>query len=86
MRYYKDEIPSQYKKYYSFKKKIINSYWMLNEKGWKMVKKDIIDKNDLVSTCGTEGANPKFLCSDCGNCLKHYFSTVERLKSGKLAQ
>jgi len=80
MRYYKDEVPKKFKKYYTFKKKIINSYWLLNEKGWKKVRKRIIDKNDLVYTCGTEGDNAKFLCRDCGNCLREYFATVERIK------
>ena len=36
--------------------------------------------NALVHSCGTEGAEGGSACKNCGNCLREYFATMERLR------
>lgn len=79
MRYYNNAIPEEYKQFYVYKKKILNSYFMLNENGWKAWQ-NVINTYKNVFTCGKEGDNSSFLCSECGNCLREFFATRSRMK------
>lgn len=79
MRYYRLSLPEAHAHYYTFRKNIQNSYWKIARDGWEMVMGRY--KNDSwVYSCGSEGEGGNFLCSHCGNCLREYFATMERLQ------
>jgi hypothetical protein len=72
MAYYTLDVPEEYKHCYEFKKRTLNSYWVLKEEYWNQ----IINKyqNDrLVYTCGKTSS--AYSCSHCGNCIREYFNT-----------
>jgi hypothetical protein len=79
MAYYKEDIPEEYSSLYTYKKRTTNSYYVLNEKGRKAIV-DLEDKNPFVYECGYKGT---FSCSRCGNCLREYYNTKERLRNGE---
>ncbi len=75
MAYYNFTLPPEHQDNYEWKKRTINSYWVL-----KKCKQDeileLFSDNFLVYSCGYKGSHPCFLC---GNCLREYFATKERL-------
>lgn len=80
MAYYDLEVPDEYKKYYIFKKRTLNSYWVIRSETWKGIM-DKYWKNPNVYSCSKiEGELGSRACSRCGNCLREYFATMERLR------
>lgn len=89
MRYYFTPIPEEYKSDYIFKKKIMNEYWMIKTDAWRKIMARY-ENNKYVSSCGKiEGGREKkgeeslkdvYKCRYCGNCLREYFATMERLR------
>jgi hypothetical protein len=78
MAYYNETIQKEHKKFYSFRKRTTNSYWVINPDVWD----DIMNKyseNQFVYSCG-KNANT-FKCSRCGTCLREYYYTKERVRS-----
>ena len=78
MAYYTESIPRFHKHKYEFRKRTVNSYWCLKSKYWEK----IIDKykdNMLVYSCGIRYGKT-ISCKYCGNCLREYYSTMEKLK------
>jgi hypothetical protein len=74
LAFYETPIPALHKDFYEFRKHILNDYWC--------IKSEIhaeVEHNPLVYTCG-RGATS--LCKDCGNCLRNYYKTKERLGNG----
>lgn len=82
MRYYTDtdEIRKESEDYYACKKRIMNRYWCITDKGIENVSNQFKD-NSLVYLCG--GPKESLLCKSCGNCLREYFATKERMNSKK---
>jgi hypothetical protein len=76
MAYYNDTIPEDHAKYYTFRKRTLNAYWVITQQGWDFVKDRYCD-NNLVYTCGKDSDTHS--CSRCGNCLREYFATKTRL-------
>jgi len=75
MAYYGESIPEGHENSYTFRKRTLNSYWVITPEAWD----GIVDRyrgNFLVYPCGKD-ANT-FGCKHCGNCLREYFSTVSR--------
>jgi len=79
MAYYNEEetIPQEHKRYYKFKKRTLNSYWVLTQEGFDLITCHFID-NPYVYTCG-KNANTH-PCQRCGNCIREYFNTKERMR------
>lgn len=77
MAYYTESIPDGHKEYYSYRKRTMNSYWVITQEAWNMVV-NRYTSNSLVYTCGKD-ANT-FACYRCGNCIREYFATMERMK------
>lgn len=82
MRYYNLDVPEEFKSFYKFKKKTLNSYWCLMDEGYEYIMNlDWIKNNKWVYSCSKEGLNGFFECHRCGNCLREYFYCKEKLKN-----
>ena len=77
MAYYTDTV--KHPQYYEWKKRTLNSYWVLKCETRHFIE-DTFYENSLVYTCGWRGT---FACHRCGNCLREYFATMERLSPFK---
>lgn len=77
MAYYLDEVPGEYKSWYVFKKRTLNSYWCLTQGGWTALSLRDWANKTLVYTCGKDAA--VYSCARCGNCLREYYATKERM-------
>jgi len=83
MNYYKQIIPKDHLVHYEKKQRILNVSWSLKYSTWKFLMSRY-NFNPLVHSCGVEGLTTESkLCKNCGNCLREYFNTMERMKNGK---
>ncbi|MFA5394986.1 MAG: hypothetical protein WC346_03105 [Methanogenium sp.] len=80
MAYYSEEsIPIQSKHCYIYRKRTLNSYWAITTDAWERVMARY-KYNKWVYSCGKiEGEKGVTGCRFCGNCLREYFATMERL-------
>ena len=76
MAYYTLSIPPSYQKYYEWKKRTINSYWVLKRDSQEDIISHYLD-NPYVYSCGIKG---QYSCSFCGNCIREYYNTKERMR------
>ena len=76
---YHDETSVMIRHYYEKRMRIINPYWAITHEGWKRVMRRY-EFNRWVYSCGREGITS--LCRFCGNCLREYFATMERMREG----
>ena len=79
MAYYTTTVPEEHQGSYTYKKRTTNSYWVLNREEQKRIM-DLFDDNPLVHECGYKGTHS---CKHCGNCLREYFATKERMEMKK---
>lgn len=75
-----DKIPQDHRRNYTLRKRTLNEYWAITHQAWKMVM-DRYSENPLVHSCGREGVSGGSGCKSCGNCLREYFATMERLRN-----
>ena len=80
MAYYGETVPPEYAPDYSWRQRTLNSYWVITPDAWDRVK-DRHHNNPLVYTCGKD-ANTH-ACSRCGNCLREYFATKEKMRNAE---
>lgn len=81
MAYFTTPIPKDHEKYYTFRKRTLNDYWAITTAAWEMVMSRY-KYNKWVYSCGKiEGELGTTACRHCGNCLREYFATMERLHS-----
>lgn len=78
MAYYETPIPKQERVHYEWRERMLNSYWAIKNTSWRMIMQRFAD-NPLVYSCGHEGIST--LCKHCGNCLREYHATKERLRT-----
>ena len=76
MAYYTETIPELHKEKYSWKKRTLNSYWVLNLDEQDKIM-NMFKMNPLVYPCGVKGQHA---CSYCGNCIREYFNCTERMR------
>lgn len=74
MAYFDSKIP---KEHYTFQKRTLNSYWVLTAKAWETIIKHYSLNNKWVYTCGKN--SNVHACKHCGNCLREYFATMEKV-------
>ena len=82
MAYYdtQDKIPLVVRDFYVFRKRTLNSYNAITTEGWELVMRNF-KYNKWVHSCGKiEGEKGDTHCRFCGNCLREYFATMERLR------
>jgi len=96
MAYYQegDEIPDDIKirKFYYidgmkdayiFRKRTLNSYWAITTVAWEYIM-EIFKYNYWVYSCGKlEGEKGTYKCHRCGNCLREYFYTMEKMRKNE---
>ena len=75
MAYFTEKIPEEYRNCYEWKKRTLNSYWVLRREKINKIMDLFID-NPYVYSCGVKG---EFACKFCGNCIREYYNTKERL-------
>ena len=76
MAYYTETLPEGHKNNYEWRKRTLNSYWVLKREAQKEIEALFAD-NPLVYICGYKGQHA---CRFCGNCLREYYATKERLR------
>lgn len=82
MAYFTTPVRTGFEDYYIFRKRTLNSYWAITTDAWEQVASKY-KYNKWVSTCGKiEGEKGISGCRWCGNCLREYFATMERMQSG----
>jgi hypothetical protein len=66
---------------YVYRKRTLNSYWAITTAAWmRVMDKYRLDK--WVYSCGkVEGELGVSGCRYCGNCLREYHATVERMST-----
>lgn len=74
-----DKIPEDHRRNYTLRKRTLNEYWAITHDAWREVM-DHLGGNPLVHSCGTEDISGGSACRHCGNCLREYFATMERLR------
>lgn len=80
MAYFTTSIPEEYKNDYIFRKRTLNSYLAITSEAWERVFEPY-RYNKWVYTCGmAEGEKGTTSCRHCGNCLREYFTTLERME------
>jgi hypothetical protein len=78
MAYYTETIPVQYRQYYHYRQRTMNSYWVLKPEVWDTVIQQYRD-NPLVQTCGKDATT--YACRHCGGCLREYFACKVRMQA-----
>jgi hypothetical protein len=73
-------IPKDWRDYYVYKKRTLNKYWAITYLGFDYIK--ALVAGGFVYTCGSveQSGNHKTLCMTCGNCIREYYNTMERMK------
>ena len=74
-----NSIPSDHWQNYIVRKRTMNEYYAITTEAWRNIMKKYED-NLLIYSCGKiEGEKGKTGCKYCGNCLREYFATKERI-------
>jgi hypothetical protein len=82
MAYYdEDSIPPIDRKHYILRKRTLNSYYAITTEAWRAVMKLYEDEIRVYSCGKIEGEKGKTSCKYCGNCLREYFATVEKMQT-----
>jgi len=83
MAYYKTGIKAGYKADYIYRQRTLNPYWVIAAESWERVMARY-KGNKWVYACGKNADS--FACSRCGNCLREYFHTVQKMKLLQIKQ
>ena len=76
-----NSMSPEYRKDYVFRKRTLNSYWAITTKAWKEIM-ELNRHNIYVYSCGKiEGEKGETDCARCGNCIREFFVTKERMLS-----
>lgn len=79
MAYFKTSSTIKNPQDYTFRSRTLNPYWAITTEAWERVM-DRYKRNKWVYSCGKiEGEMGISLCRHCGNCLREYFATKERM-------
>ena len=72
------DIPTEHVCNYEFRKRTLNNYWAIRRSAWKAVM-DRYRDNRFVYSCGNESVSGGTACKVCGNCIREYYATRERM-------
>ena len=80
MAYFTLFVRPGHEKNYITRKRTLNSYWAITTEAWEKVMSKY-KYNKWVYSCGKiEGEKGTSGCRHCGNCLREYFATMERMR------
>jgi len=80
LAYYTGKIPEHHQGNYIERKRTLNTYQAITTAAWRRVMA-LYEDNPWVHSCGKiEGEKGSTLCRHCGNCLREYFATLERME------
>jgi hypothetical protein len=75
-----EAIPEPHRHNYVFRKRTLNSYWAITTDAWRRVM-GAFEPFKRVYSCGhVEGELGDTKCRFCGNCLREFFATNERMR------
>jgi hypothetical protein len=74
-----ESIPRGFRNEYAERVRTLNSYWAITTSAWRRVM-ERYEHNPLVHSCGREGITSA--CRHCGNCLREWHATTERMRAG----
>ena len=77
--YYRGEIHYTY----VFRKRTLNSYWAITTIAWEFIMEKFKYNHWVYSCSKIEGEKGTYKCHRCGNCLREYFYTREKLRNEK---
>lgn len=80
MAYYVSNIPFSHARNYELRKRTVNEYSAITRKAYKEIM-NIYSDNKWVYSCSNESLESH--CRWCGNCLREYFATIERMRNEK---
>jgi len=66
---------------YVHRKRTSNEYWAISTDAWRRVMEEFQDNKWVYSCSKIEGERGTSACSRCGNCIREYFNTKERLRA-----
>jgi hypothetical protein len=76
-----DKMPIAHTPNYIFRKRTLNSYYAITTKAWEEIMEEF-KYNPYVYSCGKiEGEKGTTKCARCGNCIREYFVTQERMRT-----
>lgn len=76
-----EEIPEDCLDFYRFRKRTLNAYYAITTNAWEMIMSHF-RYNKWVHSCGKiEGEKGDTHCRFCGNCLREYFATMEKIRN-----
>lgn len=81
MAYWKNTVHIGCQHTYQYRRRTLNKYWAIEFIPWRNIM-DIFAKNPLVYSCGREGRGQPTGCKYCGNCLREFYNTKERMRVG----
>ncbi|MGD8367830.1 MAG: hypothetical protein PVG78_09320, partial [Desulfobacterales bacterium] len=77
-------IPEEHRKNYVLRRRTLNRYHAITTTAWRRVMRRWEDTAEerWVYSCGKiEGEGGAAACRHCGNCLREYFATMERMRA-----
>lgn len=77
MAYFTTPIPDDHQRFYTFRQRTLNQYWVITQDGWDLVVEPYVDES-YVYTCGKNATT--HACARCGHCLREYYATRERMR------
>lgn len=81
MAYYTGQIPAAHQKSYMLRRRTLNEYQAITTAAWEEVMRRY-QNSPWVYSCGkVEGELGTTGCRFCGNCLREFFATLERMRS-----
>ena len=77
-----ESIPKHEQKSYMLRKRTTNEYYAITTEAWRnIMKHSLIEDNIYVYSCGKiEGEKGKTSCRFCGNCIREFYATKERMR------
>jgi len=80
MAYFVRGISEDHREHYVERRRTLNTYRAITTAAWRRVMA-LYEDNPWVHSCGKiEGEKGSTLCRHCGNCLREYFATLERME------
>ena len=78
MAYYNETIPKGHQRNYTYRKRTLNSYWVIHPNDCASIMQEFW-RDSYVYLCGKDAMT--FSCQRCGNCIREYYNTKERMRN-----